>query len=598
MANEFVARNGLIAQNNSTVTGSLNVTGGITGSLLGTASYANEALSSSFASTALSSSYSLTATSASHANNAGNSTSSSFATTSSYADQALSSSYATTASHALSAPPGGYDTQIQFNSGSVFGGSEDLVYNYTLSSLTHGLSNTATGQYSHAEGTGNIASGSNSHAEGNSTIAYGESSHTEGSGGQTLAPYSHTEGGATIAGQYFYNNCSGDGANTITIPSLYGDVTSQFNVSSIVIAIDNSTDAYLYTVNSSSFDGTNTFVFTDETVVLSIKLSVSISEVIFPLNADLPLGNASHAEGYGTKTIGDYSHTEGESTQAIGNYSHAEGQLTQTIGSYSHAEGLETTAIGIHSHAEGRGTIASGSWSHAEGFSTTAIGNYSHAEGFSTTALGNYQLVVGQYNTPILDQSAFIIGDGTIGIGNEHNLLVAASGAVTISGSLLVDGSITSTSLTSSLQGTASYATSASRANSIPLAGTGIGEIQFNNGGILDSTNRITIVSNVLNVTSGATLNATGSLLGSASYADSAGKAGEVGSANFGGSPYTASVIFNKQFPNLLYAVTLTGEDDRIYTVSNKQTTGFTINTNSSVLFTGKVNWIAMPYNS
>jgi hypothetical protein len=40
---QFVARNGLIAQNNSTVSGSLTVTNGITGSLLGTSSYANNA---------------------------------------------------------------------------------------------------------------------------------------------------------------------------------------------------------------------------------------------------------------------------------------------------------------------------------------------------------------------------------------------------------------------------------------------------------------------------------------------------------------------------------------------------------------------------
>jgi len=40
---EFIARNGLIAQNNSTITGSLNVTQGITGSLFGTASFASTA---------------------------------------------------------------------------------------------------------------------------------------------------------------------------------------------------------------------------------------------------------------------------------------------------------------------------------------------------------------------------------------------------------------------------------------------------------------------------------------------------------------------------------------------------------------------------
>lgn len=49
MANEFIARNGLIAQNNSTVSGSLTVTAGITGSLFGSASYATTAATASYA---------------------------------------------------------------------------------------------------------------------------------------------------------------------------------------------------------------------------------------------------------------------------------------------------------------------------------------------------------------------------------------------------------------------------------------------------------------------------------------------------------------------------------------------------------------------
>lgn len=48
MPNEFVARNGIIALNNSIVTGSLTVTNGITGSLFGTASWSTNALTSSF----------------------------------------------------------------------------------------------------------------------------------------------------------------------------------------------------------------------------------------------------------------------------------------------------------------------------------------------------------------------------------------------------------------------------------------------------------------------------------------------------------------------------------------------------------------------
>jgi hypothetical protein len=60
MPNEFIARNGVIAQNNSTISGSLSVTSGITGSFQGiatTASYVLNAVSSSFATSAVTSSF-------------------------------------------------------------------------------------------------------------------------------------------------------------------------------------------------------------------------------------------------------------------------------------------------------------------------------------------------------------------------------------------------------------------------------------------------------------------------------------------------------------------------------------------------------------
>jgi hypothetical protein len=52
MSNEFRIKNGFLSEGNSEVTGSLNVTAGITGSLLGTASYATQALSTSWGSIA------------------------------------------------------------------------------------------------------------------------------------------------------------------------------------------------------------------------------------------------------------------------------------------------------------------------------------------------------------------------------------------------------------------------------------------------------------------------------------------------------------------------------------------------------------------
>ena len=119
MANEFVARNGVIAQNNSVVSGSLVVTNGITGSLFGTSS---QALSASYTAT---SSFGLNAISASYAFTASSAISSSLSQTASFslrgsgsftgsfsgsvtaslfgtASQATSASYAFTASSAVS----------------------------------------------------------------------------------------------------------------------------------------------------------------------------------------------------------------------------------------------------------------------------------------------------------------------------------------------------------------------------------------------------------------------------------------------------------------------------------------------------------------
>jgi hypothetical protein len=88
MANEFKIKNGYLSEGNSQITGSLNVSAGITGSLFGTASYAVTALTASYYSGSVTSaSY---ATTASYVQNA---------QTASYVLNAVSSSYALTASY-------------------------------------------------------------------------------------------------------------------------------------------------------------------------------------------------------------------------------------------------------------------------------------------------------------------------------------------------------------------------------------------------------------------------------------------------------------------------------------------------------------------
>jgi hypothetical protein len=71
-----------------------------------------------------------------------------------------------------------------------------------LSSHTEGNNTTTTGQYSHAEGSDTVAIGQSSHTEGKDTTSNGQYSHAEGFNTISQGTYSHAEGqGTTAAGQ-------------------------------------------------------------------------------------------------------------------------------------------------------------------------------------------------------------------------------------------------------------------------------------------------------------------------------------------------------------------------------------------------------------
>ena len=75
-------------------------------------------------------------------------------------------------------------------------------------------------------------------------------------------------------------------------------------------------------------------------------------------------------------------------------------------------------------------------------------------------------------------------------------------------------------------------------------------------------------------------------------------KAGSGSAASFTGTPLTLAITFGTAFTNNSYAVQITGEDPRVWSLQSKSSTGFTINSNSSVALTGPVYWIATPFNS
>lgn len=97
----------------------------------------------------------------------------------------------------------------------------------------------------------------------------------------------------------------------------------------------------------------------------------------------------------------------------------------------------------------------------------------------------------------------------------------------------------------------------------------------------------------------------TGELIGTSSYASTASyvegmKAGIVlsGSANLVGE-IIYNVTFSNHYTNTNYAVTVTATDTaRIWTIENKETGSFTINSNSNIPSVGGIYWIAIPFNS
>jgi hypothetical protein len=139
-------------------------------------------------------------------------------------------------------------------------------------------------------------------------------------------------------------------------------------------------------------------------------------------------------------------------------------------------------------------------------------------------------------------------------------------------------------SFTGSVLGTASYATQALSSSYAATASVLLGSV----------------VS--------ASYAATASIATSSSYALTASfalnggggglttKSGNVANTTFAGNPKKATVTFSTPFPNNNYAITITGEDSRTWTIESKAAGSFVINANSNSNLSGTTYWICVAY--
>ena len=180
---------------------------------------------------------------------------------------------------------------------------------------------------------------------------------------------------------------------------------------------------------------------------LSLSLTAQTNTATWYLNDTS--GNGIQSQ-FSNTASGSFSVAMGIETTASGDYSTAMGGGTIASGQYSTAMGLFTKASGINSTAMGYRTTASGIVSTAMGSSTTASGYGSTAMGSSTTASDRSSLVMGQYNLAgstvtasasefSLDNTAFVIGNGTDLDNKNDALVVKFNGDATLAGNLNIN---------------------------------------------------------------------------------------------------------------------------------------------------------------
>ena len=355
----------------------------------------------------------------------------------------------------------------------------NININPNLHSVAEGMSSTASGQGSHAEGgyrmgtaplvitvNGGTASGKGSHAEGGLTEAAGLTSHAEGNGSQALGDYSHAEGFQTYANQLCshaeghetFAGYIGDtkyGAHAEGFGHLLEDGESVF---STLAATGQGSHAWGYTADTRSYieasadgsfaggyaDGNNDQDDQNACIWASNPGDFAFGYVCsYDDNNDVNIFSSIAAEGGGSLAYG-YSKANQDGDSGEGSISatgmgstacgYSLGAQISASNSGSFAGGLAddypviasglasfayghgVKATGEGAHAEGIGTTASNIAAHAEGSDSTASGQCSHAEGYST-ASGNYSHSEG-YDTTASSTYSHAEGYGTKASGS------------------------------------------------------------------------------------------------------------------------------------------------------------------------------------
>jgi hypothetical protein len=529
-------------------------------------------------------------------------------------------------------------------------------YSHTEGSFTYTINDR-----SHAEGFRSIAAGLYSHAEGQETIALGNSSHVEGYRTIASGDYQLVVGQYNVASTSQSAFIIGDGTNTGRHNVLFVS-QSHFEVSAsnmylqglvnssqtYVVAIDTTTGQLSYTLASgvgsltpaggantniqfnsaSAFSGSNNFTYDYDNSIITLTGSMFVSGTIsasFESNTVGFFGTSSWAESASQAISSSYvlSSSFASTASFVTTASYVTGSVFTDANpalSASHAltANLATTAsyvTGSIFTSTNRALSASNALTSSFSIRTSYVTGSIFTE-LNQALTASYAFTAGVVTTA--QTASYVTGS----VFTSTNPALSASYALTasfVTTASYVTGSIFTNSnqaLTASHAITASFVRTAQTASyvtgsvftstNLALSASNALTASYVTGSIFTSTNLALSASNALTASyvTGSIFTSTNpaltaSFATTASYVPSirASSASATGFSLIGGD-YGIVITLSPQFPNDNYAITVTGEDPRSWTVESKTNTQFTIQSNSSVALTGPVYWIAIPFNN
>jgi len=293
--------------------------------------------------------------------------------------------------------PGGADTEVQFNSGSAFSGSSNLIYNYTNNYLSasgpvtssgiwpvgQGSYSVAVGRRGTITGLGAIGVGSSPQSTGEDSIAIGYNAVASHSSSVAISPHTDATAQHTIAMGYGAQATgdmaiaigSGSGANQTDSIAIGRGTYGQEGAG--CIAIGYSTSAAGTKALGIGYDaGASGYC-----IAIGAHVIASVDEGLDGTVSNIAIGSGSTTYGGTTIAIGTKAKSGG--TGLLGTL----GSIA--IGSGSIAYGSDSIAFGTHTSASAANAIAIGYRATGSAANAIAIGSGSVNLTANTMTIGN-----------------------------------------------------------------------------------------------------------------------------------------------------------------------------------------------------------------